>query len=117
MPRGSADTKRADNPDSAELKALAQSYASWGIKKLYRIARKKDTPLAIQVTCIQELLNRGPGRPAQHVAIDASKNVTGLLATLGRDTPGLKNAVIEALDVASGDDDRSALLPDNPVKH
>jgi hypothetical protein len=69
-PRGRAGMGRpkgSPNRATRELKALAQRYTAEALAVLADVMRDPDSPAAARVTAATALLDRGHGRPQQHV--------------------------------------------------
>lgn len=58
----------------AELRELAREHTSEAIETLISVMRDKSAPPASRVTAAREVLDRGYGRPAMELALDASLN-------------------------------------------
>jgi hypothetical protein len=58
------------NKATADIKRLAQAHGEELIEKLLNLARNAENESA-QIAAIKELLDRGFGRPTQHIAGDA----------------------------------------------
>jgi hypothetical protein len=66
---GGARTKGARNKVTAEVKALAQTYAPAAIKELARLSTEAESEAA-RVAASKEILDRAYGKPMQPVVAD-----------------------------------------------
>ncbi|MCW5141069.1 hypothetical protein [Burkholderia cenocepacia] len=84
LPKTGGRQKGTPNKLTADVKALARQYGPNMIDVLAKIAQSRSAPAAAKVAAARELLDRGYGKPTQHVAgPDGGPipfNVTGELA-------------------------------------
>ena len=66
---GAGRPKGARNKTTAEVKALAQSYAPAAIKELARLSTGAESEVA-RVAASKEILDRAYGKPTQSVVAD-----------------------------------------------
>src|SRR3954452_3610042 len=74
MSRGSVPGERrggrkrgTPNKATATVKALAQEYTTASIKALVEVMEDKTAPAVARVKAAEALLDRGHGRPTQHI--------------------------------------------------
>ena len=89
MRPGAGRKRGVANKVTRELRELAREYTEEAVSALVRILRDKTAPASTQVAAATALLDRGYGRPAQHV--DAEINGS-LLHRLEQMTPQERHA-------------------------
>lgn len=82
-----------------ELRALARTYTQEAVKTLAAVMRKAKTPQS-RAFAAEKLLERGWGKPTQHVTADL--NIWDKLKPDERDI--LERLLAESLGVAGGDE-------------
>lgn len=75
-----------------EIRELAREYTAEAFETLTQIMGDEDAPAAARVAAVQTILDRGWGKPAQHVEVDVRTAVVDFLASIGPVAAGVAAA-------------------------
>lgn len=77
-----------------EVKELARAHTVDAMQALAKIVKDNTAPAAARVAAATALLDRGYGKPTQHIEADVRHNLVSILASIGasgEDTPTLED--------------------------